>query len=304
VTARGTVGSQSSGGPVSSGVDWPFVLRVTLPVVAVMVAATALLTALSREWTAFDLTVYLEAGRRLASGMDPYAFSMPPIDALYRYSPMFAVLMAPLSGLPLPVVAFAWRLVAFGLLGLSVRGLGWVGVIILFNPLVVFDLLVANVSTLFLAAMITVVRWPSARTVAGYALLVVLVPKPTLLPVLAWGLWRVAPARLPVGLVAALGVATLAIPGYAPAVLSGSHIFGLMQNLQALSPMTVYVALSAAACLTIASTRWPRLLGPAAVLATPYYFDYGWMLILLALVPAGTVAAGPMMAWRRPRRSS
>lgn len=274
----------------SETIDWAFVRRWALPILAIGAAATAVGAARSSLWNSFDLGVYLEAGRRAALGKDPYGFAQPPIGALYRYSPLFAVLMEPLSSLPVPLVALGWRLTELALLAASVRGLGWVGAMIILNPLVVLDLSVANVSTLILAGMIAVVRWPSARSITLYALLFILIPKPTLVPVLAWGLWRVKEARRPSGLVLALGGATLLIPGFAGALLSGSRIFGLMQNLQSLPPVIVYAALFAAACLTVASTRWSRLLGIASVLATPYYFDYGWVPILLALVPAGGVS--------------
>lgn len=271
-------------------IDWAFVRRWALPILAIGAAVMAIGTARSSLWNSFDLGIYLEAGRRAAAGQDPYAFVQPPVGAVYRYSPLFAALMEPLSSLPVPLVALGWRLTELALLAISVRGLGWVGAIIILNPLVVLDLSVANVSTLILAGMIAVVRWPSARTITLYALLFILIPKPTMVPVLAWGLWRVKEARRPSALVLALGGATLLIPGFAGALLSGSRIFGLMQNLQSLPPVIVYAALFASACLTVASTRWSRLLGIASVLATPYYFDYGWVPILLALVPAGGVS--------------
>jgi len=97
-------------GKATSGrIDWAFVRRWALPIVAIGSAMMAIGVARSSLWNSFDLGVYLEAGRRAAAGQDPYAFAQPPIGALYRYSPLFAVFMEPLSFLPLPLVALGWR---------------------------------------------------------------------------------------------------------------------------------------------------------------------------------------------------
>ena len=237
-------------------------------------------------WDSVDLAVYVEAGRRFAAGLSPYGFALPPIGALFRYSPVFAAGMAPLSGLPFPLVAAGWRLLEVGLLALSVRGLGWLGVAIVVNPLVVLDLSVGNVGTLFLATMIMVVRWPSVRTVTAFALLVLLIPKPTLLPVLAWGLWRVRASWVPVAGVGVAGlVMVLLVPDFGHAILTGDRIVGMLQNLAFVPPWIVGILMASSVALTVASVRWPRLLGPASVLASPYYFSYSLVPLLLALVP-------------------
>jgi len=248
-------------------------------------AVLAIAAVLYSAWDSVDLAVYVEAGRRFAAGLSPYGFALPPIGALFRYSPVFAAGMAPLSGLPFAWVALGWRLVELALLAISVRGLGWLGVAIVLNPLVVLDLSVANVGTLFLAAMIMVVRWPSARTVTAYAILVLLIPKPTLLPVLAWGLWRVRASWLPVAGVGVAGLAmVLLVPDFGHAILSGDRIFGMLQNLAFLPAWLVAILMASSVVLTVASVR-PRLLGPASVLASPYYFSYSLVPLLLALVP-------------------
>jgi hypothetical protein len=262
--------------------------RVDTRWLALACALLALGAALYSAWDTVDLAVYLEAGRRFASGLSPYGFELPPIGALFRYSPVFAAGMAPLSALPLDAVALGWRLAEVALLALSVRGLGWLGVAIVVNPLVVLDLSVANVGTLFLAAMIMVVRWPRVRTVTVYALLVLLIPKPTLLPVLAWGLWRVRAAWLPVAGVAALGlVMVVLVPDFGHAILTGDRIFGMLQNLTFLPVWFVAALMAMSGVLTVLSLRWPRLLGPASVLASPYYFSYSLVPLLLSLVPPG-----------------
>ena len=266
--------------------------RVDNRLLALVCAVLAVAAVAYSAWDSVDLAVYVEAGRRFAAGLSPYSFALPPIGALFRYSPVFAAGMAPLSGLPFPFVAAGWRLVELGLLTLSVRGLGWLGVAIVVNPLVVLDLSVANVGTLFLAGMIVVVRWPSARTVTAYALLVLLIPKPTLLPVLAWGLWRVRASWLPVAGVGVAGLAmVLLVPDFGHAILTGDRIFGMVQNLAFVPAWVVALLLASSVALTVASVRRPRLLGPASVLAAPYYFSYSLVPLLLALVPGPE--AGP-----------
>lgn len=281
-------GSPKSGSPLAPDSTPASPSRLDLRWVALACALLALGATVYSAWDSVDLAVYLEAGRRVAAGSSPYGFELPPIGALFRYSPAFAAAMAPLSALPFDAVALGWRLAEVALLALSVRGLGWLGVAIVVNPLVVLDLSVANVATLFLAAMIMVVRWPSVRTVTVYALLVLLIPKPTLLPVLAWGLWRVRAAWLPVAGVALAGLAmVLLVPDFGRAILTGDRIFGMLQNLAFLPVWLVATLMGSSAVLTVLSVRWPRVLGLASVLASPYYFSYSLVPLLLVLVPPG-----------------
>ncbi|MGH2513160.1 MAG: hypothetical protein ACRDGQ_10775, partial [Candidatus Limnocylindrales bacterium] len=80
------------------------------------------------------------------------------------------------------------------------------------------------------------------------------------------------------------GLAMLAYPGYASALLTGDHIF---DGFMAWSlPMPVAVALVAAgAALSVAGLWRPRLLGPASVLISGYWWAYVFAPLGLAALP-------------------
>jgi hypothetical protein len=123
--------------------------------------------------------------------------------------------------------------------------------------------------------------------------------------VLAWGLGRVRASWLPTVGVGVAGLAmALLVPDFGRALLSGDRIFGMLQNLVFLPAWVVAIALASSVALTAASLRWPRLLGPASVLASPYYFSYSLVPLLLALVPgraSGLAAAAEVSSRRRSR---
>ena len=253
-------------------------------------------------WINLDVQVYLEAGRRAAAGLSPYDFATAG-GYTYRYSPVFAALMAPLAALPVDVASIAFRTVGLVALALSVRGLGWLAPIVLLSPGIVFDQVPGNVTTLATAAMIAVIRWPSIRSVVAYSVLIFLVPKPAFLPVLLWGIVRVPASALSVGVVAAAGVVMLALsPDFAASFLRASGEWGrtIVPGLVLPAPLVV-VLLAVGATFAVAALRRPRLLGPASVLLSPYY--YGYILAPLALLVIPTVdrdRSAAMIGSRRP----
>jgi hypothetical protein len=113
----------------------------------------------------------------------------------FRYPPIGALAFVPLVPLPADVAAVAWlgvKLVALGVAAtwFSAPWSGarrWLvaGLVVTFPP-VVHDLMIGNVSTFSLLALIAVARWPDARGGIVLGALAILAPKPHLLPVLAW----------------------------------------------------------------------------------------------------------------------
>lgn len=252
------------------------VIALTLAVEAVaLIAIVGVGLRFFPDWVNLDVEVYMEAGRRFAAGEPLYGWSVPG-GYTFRYSPPFAALMAPWSALPLEVASVALR--ALGLLALawSVRGLGWVVPVVLLSPGVVFDQVPGNVMTIGVAAMIAVIRWPNVRTITLYGLLVLLAPKPAFLPVLLWGITRVPRAAAPVAVLGGFGLALLAFhPGFGDGLLRAGSEWGrtLVPGL-VLPASLVAGVLVLAIGLTIAALRRWRLLGPAAVLASPYFYGY------------------------------
>ena len=79
---------------------------------------------------AFDLDLLVGAGRAVVAGRSPYDPALlggtapHAVDLFYSYPPIVGQVLAPVSGLPLGVVAIAWTFLAVGLLALAVVRLG------------------------------------------------------------------------------------------------------------------------------------------------------------------------------------
>jgi hypothetical protein len=186
----------------------------------------------------------------------------------FLYSPAFAALVSPFSLVPFPLAVATWRIATLGALALAVRGtvFGWA--VFLIPGLWMGDLVSCNVTGFATAAMIAVIRWPTVRSVALYALMIALIPKPTFLPVLAWGAYAVPAARKWIILAGGFGIAMLLWPGYLWSVLTDNEFMNASFHWP--QPW----GFIAAGALTIAGLRWSQALGPAAYLATPYVFPY------------------------------
>jgi Glycosyltransferase family 87 len=79
---------------------------------------------------AFDLDLLVAAGRSVAAGQSPYGPAMlsgaapHAVDLFYSYPPIVGQLLAPISGLPLGVVAIGWSILSIALLALAVVRIG------------------------------------------------------------------------------------------------------------------------------------------------------------------------------------
>jgi hypothetical protein len=143
---------------------------------------------------AFDFTCCYQqaADRALHDPSTLYAWSD---TYTFRYTPIGALLFAPLVGLePLPA-AWAWLGFKLAVLVLVAAWFsrGWSGTtrwlvslaVIAFPP-VVHDLVIGNVSVITLLVFLAVARWQDARGGIALGALAVLMPKPHLIPVLAY----------------------------------------------------------------------------------------------------------------------
>ena len=172
---------------------------VTAPRTLLALAATAFLlgdlamlaVALNGDF-GFDFAIsYQQAGHRLLEGGDLYAWS-PTYE--FRYSPWAAAAFTVLAPLHPAVAAVAWLVAKLAVLGGIAfafarpwpRESRWLvaAAVVLFPP-ALHDLVIGNVSILTLAVMLALARrWPGAPVLFG--LLLLLAPKPHLLPVAAW----------------------------------------------------------------------------------------------------------------------
>ena len=141
---------------------------------------------------AFDFACcYQQAGQRVLDGRDLYDWSP---TYTFRYSPWGALLFAPLAPLTEQAAALVWLLVKVAVLAWTAIWFAraweprWrlvVAAAVLLFPPVVHDLMIGNVSVFTLVVLLALARNVSLGPVL-FGLLLLLAPKPHLLPVMAW----------------------------------------------------------------------------------------------------------------------
>lgn len=228
-------------------------------------------------WNGADFAMYVSAGHHLP-GASPYEV------ALYRYSPAFAylILLFPSGAVGLAL----WRLGSLMALILVVRRVTTPAFIALTAPAVVFDLASGNVMTFALALMVAVMRWPSVLAATGYAIFVMLIPKPVFLPVLLWALVKVPGARRVMFAAGLCGIAMLAYPGYLARLLSSGDELGALIGLNLhVAPWFTAALIAMGGILAVIAIWRPGLLGIASVLTAGYWWPYVFAPLGLTVIP-------------------
>jgi hypothetical protein len=237
----------------------------------------------------YDWLIYLEAGRRVLSGelfewSGAYAWS---------YSPLLAYGFAFLA----PIGIAGWSLLHFGALAfLPARRLAVLGLISW--PFWV-DLYNGNTMTFVFVAAAAALGGSSVGTFA-YLGLCALMPRPLMLPLLVWILWRRPAWRLRFVLVAIVSLAGAFATGFLPswvgallgvgdAVAVSSRDIGPSA---VIGPAWVAVGALLAAILTVRGR-----LGWASLAASPYWLPQYLLMLLLEMVPLDRVQ---MRSERRP----
>jgi alpha-1,2-mannosyltransferase len=166
--------------------------------VTFLLADAAIVFIAARGDFAIDFTCcYQQAGQRLLEDRSTlYAWTD---TYTFRYSPWAAVLFTPLAPLSEPVAVWAWLALKVGVVAAVAVGLGrrwprdvgWLvaGMVLLFPP-IWHDLALSNVSVFTVAVLwLLLVRTNGLGGVA-FGLLLLLAPKPHLLPIAVWLAYR------------------------------------------------------------------------------------------------------------------
>ena len=159
----------------------------------VLADLTLIWIGLGGDW-AFDFTCCYQqaADRALNAPATLYDWSD---TYTFRYTPIGALVFAPLVPLEASVAPWAWLIIKLGVLAVVAFWFSraweadrrWLIVLLVFAfPPIVHDLVIGNVSTLTVLAFLAVARWQDARGGIALGLLTVLMPKPHLLGVLAY----------------------------------------------------------------------------------------------------------------------
>ena len=205
---------------------------------------------------AFDFTCcYQQAAERALT--DPATLYDWSDAYTFRYTPIGALLFAPLVPLSEDGAAWAWLFVKLGVLAVTAAWFSnrWrgdrrvlVALLVIFFPPIVHDLVLGNVSTITVLALLAVARWHDWRGGVAIGLVSVLMPKPHLIPVLAY-----LALRRPRDFLASL--ATIGV-----GVVIGLAIFGIDPWLDFLATLREPLERT-----FTANVGWSGLLGPAGV---------------------------------------
>ena len=254
------------------------------PLRAVWLAAALVLLALNfyiftlTDWTMLrggsgaDWQSFVEAGHRVF-GTDLYRVQA---DYAFRYSPLLAYCFAPLS------IAGPWVWRALHVAAALALPGRWLKLAVLISWPFWFDVEAGNlvIFALLLAAWaLRGNRWATG----GFLVMALLVPRPLMLPVLAWILWRRPEWRLPfIGLFAVDALA-VALTGWGPAWLgslaaSSDEVHSILNfgPSRLLGIWWAPIGLGLAAALT-----WRGRLGLASLAASPYWLPYYFVLLFL-----------------------
>ncbi len=254
-------------------------------VLAVAANVVGLATIVIDHRRAFDWDIYLEAARRFPIGTlydwsDPY---------FYRYAPQ----LAPLFGL-LPALGLVlWRVAHF--VALAVLPSRRLALVLLISYPFWFDVNTGNLMVFVLLAAAWAFR--GNRVAIGiYLALCLLVPRPIMVPLLAWILWRRPEWRLPFVGIALLVVLTAIPTGYLWSWIGSFPRSGIGEiandfNLSPshlIGPAWLLIGVPLAAWLTIRGR-----VGWATMAISPYLLPYYVQMLGLELVKPGPMRLAP-----------
>lgn len=285
----------------------------SLPLAGLLVALAALslyscsrvIEAVLTGYYAFDWENFIQAAARLEQGT-LYEFEYP---YAYRWSPVAAWILGFVTLMPV----WAWQVLHLAVLPLLRPW--WLAVACLVSYPLWFDIQTGNIMIFVTVAAIWAARGNGPAT-GLFLALTLLVPRPLMLPLAVWLLWRRPEWRLPFVLMFIGHAAVVSLSGYGAEWLSAlptvapeftsefnfgpSALIGL-----------VWVPLGAA--LAVWLTARGRL-GLASLAASPYWLPYYFLMLLLEFVampePSTTgvatssrpaIATGSRTALRPPR---
>ena len=225
---------------------------------------------------AVDWEQYVEAGRRVFAGGDLYAVTD---TYAYHYSPVLAWLFAPLT-----IIGTAgWRLLHLAaILALPTWPMRILGLV---SWPFWYDVEAGNVLTPVVLAAAWALRG-NRVAIAAYLGLLLLVPRPLMVPVAAWILWKQPRWRLPFAVAFAIHAAVVVGTGWADdwavALLAAGGDVGIPSNVGpsrfiGTLPWLV-IGLPLAAWLAVRGR-----LGLASLAASPYWLPYYLLVLLIEL---------------------
>ena len=288
---------------------------ITLVAASFLAADLVLIFVIGPIDFAFDFwCCYQQAGERVIT--DPSTLYAWSDTYTFRYTPLGALLFVPLVPLSAAAAAWAWIGIKLVVLAVAARWYArpWDGVdrwlvllaVVTFPP-IVHDLVIGNVSTITLFVLLALARWPDARGGIALGLLLAVMPKPHLIPVLAYLAFRQPRAFLAsIGTIGASVLAGVVLFGIEPwLAFAGTLREPLERTFTAnigfsglLGPVGVAVGVVVAGAIFVfgvltGGARGYGLSIIAGIAAGPYTFIH---------YLAGTIVAAEPVLRVRPRR--
>jgi hypothetical protein len=232
------------------------------------------------DWHLSDMNAYWDAGTRLRLGEALY----PPVNdviasEVYRYSPWFAWLWAPLTLLPRVVVEFGWSTILLAasvaaILPMARRG-AWVGVAF-FLPILIGISAIGNVHALLIAALVLSLERRSGPLWIAVAASLKLFPILLVIPYLGRREWGKAAATVIITAMLLSPYLLYDLSNYVTSTGGG----GLLSDVPVAYGAATLAAVGAA--FILARTKWAWLAASAAVvIAIPrsFLYDVSWILV-------------------------
>jgi len=261
----------------------------SLPLAGVLVVAGAVslysclrvIEAVLTGYYAFDWENFIQAAARLEQG-SLYEFDYP---YAFRWSPVAAWILGFVTIMPVS----AWLVLHVAVLPLLRSW--WLVLACLVSYPLWFDIQTGNIMIFVAVTAVWAVR-ANAPATALFLALTVLVPRPLMLPLAAWLLWKRPASRLPFVALFAAHAALVVASGYATdwlvalttveAELTSDFNFGPSVLIGAL-----WIPIGAA--LAVWLTARGRL-GLACLAASPYWLPYYFLMLLLEFSGRGSVS--------------
>jgi hypothetical protein len=257
-------------------------LRLALPLVVLALLATLNVMLLTlTDWTMLrggagaDWTIFGDAGRRAIQGGALYASED---NYAFRYSPVLAYAFAVMSAMG-PLLWRALHVAAAASLGLRSP---WLAVAVLVSWPFWFDVEAGNLMVFVLVVAVWAV---SGRgwAIGAFLVLTLLAPRPLMLPVAVWLLWRYPEWRLRFAALFVAHAAAVVLTGWAVpwlgSLVASSSEMGSALNYgpsRLIAVAWIPIGLALAAFFT-----WRRRLGLASLAASPYWLPYYLLMLFL-----------------------
>lgn len=240
--------------------------------------------AIGRDWH-----ILTEASQRALAELDPYAFTAD--GASFRWSPLVAYAFAAVAPLGPTVWAIGW---AVALVAADRR----VGLLVVTSLPFWLDVATGLSFSFLLVVAIFAIRGSVAGGLS-WAALTVLIPRPLMLPLLVWLLWKQPRLRIPALAIMGAGLVGAVLTGWADSWVAtlvgiadaGDQAFLVVSPARLLGVLWAPLAVAAAAWFTVSGHH-----GLAALAVSPYWLPGYYQIAYVEALPSRTLEGDATVA--------